>query len=691
MYLNELARKPDELKGVGPKTSKALAKAGVHSVADLLQYYPRSYEDRQTSVSLSEAEDGKRVNTIITVLGQEYFGWGPKKTLKVWVKDDTGSATLVCYGRNFLADKLRNGTTHRLTGLFQYKFSELQSSSFEFEEVIPGGEMSRNFGRILPIYSLNAELTQGVLRKALDSAMTGFAQYLEEELPLEVIKNNGLLPLSEAIKNIHFPENPEKMRLAAETLKYRELFYLQLMVGRRAWERRSQTRDRANLTGVWVEKLLKNLPFSLTKDQEMVLQEILGDMSGGTSMARLVQGDVGSGKTLIAFLAVLYCRERGQQAAFMAPTEILARQHGENAAKLLEPLGIRLGFLTGNLKDKNRKYLLEALKNGEIDLLIGTHALFTKDVHFPDLGLIIVDEQHRFGVNQRLALKKKGKSPDFLLMTATPIPRTLAMTAFGDLDVSLIKTMPPGRIPIETHLCRDDREEKVFEWVRREIDAGHQIYFVFPLIEESEKLNLRNAEEGFRLLQEKIFPGIPMTLIHSRIPEEEKRSRMGLFTSGEAKILAATSVVEVGVDVPNATCMVIHNAERFGLSALHQLRGRVGRGKSASYCFLIFGETLSEDGKARLKVMKESTDGFRIAEEDLKIRGPGDLTGKLQSGFLQLKIADITLDTKLLTQAREDAFHLVQQDPGLLSPDNKGLREVLERCPPYPSIFLESG
>ena len=300
------------------------------------------------------------------------------------------------------------------------------------------------------------------------------------------------------------------------------------------------------------------------------------------------------------------------------------------------------------------------------------------------------DEQHRFGVNQRLALKQKGKSPDFLIMTATPIPRTLAMTAFGDLDVSLIKTMPPGRLPIETHLSRD-RDEKVYDWVRKELEKGNQAYFVFPLIEESEKLKLKNAEDGFEQLRTEKFPDIPMTLIHSRIDEEEKRQRMADFTAGKYRVLAATSVVEVGVDVPNATCMVIHNAERFGLSALHQLRGRVGRGTEASYCFLVYGNNLSDDGKARLKVMKESSDGFIIAEEDLKIRGPGDLTGKLQSGFLQFKIADITLDTKLLSRARKDAFALVETDPGLLQPENQNLRQVLERCPPYPSIFLETG
>ncbi len=691
MFLNELARKPDELKGVGPKTSLALAKAGVKTLGELLQYYPRGYEDRLTPVPLSGGMAGTRVNTTASVSSLDYFGWGAKKTLKVTIEDETAQGVLVCFGRNFLADKLKPGTRIRLWGSFQYRFEELQSSSFDFEEIIPGASTSRMFGRILPVYSLNADLSQGVLRKAVESALKDFGRFVEEEIPPEPVNKNDLLSISRALSNIHFPETPELKSEAEKTLKYRELFFLQLMVGRRAWERKSVRRAESPLTGLLVETLLSRLDFTLTPDQTKVLDEIKKDMSSGIPMARLLQGDVGSGKTLMAFIAVLFCRERGAQAAFMAPTEILARQHGENAARLLEPLGIRLGFLTGNLRDKNRKYLLEALNKGEIDLLIGTHALFTKDVHFPDLGLIIVDEQHRFGVTQRLALKKKGAFPDLLLMTATPIPRTLAMTAFGDLEVSIIKTMPPGRIPIETHLSRNDREEKVYNWVGKELKKGHQAYFVFPLIEESLKLDLGNAEDGIKYLQDVVFPGISMTLIHSRIDEEEKRRRMRAFTSGEIQLLVATSVVEVGVDVPNATCMVINNAERFGLSALHQLRGRVGRGKAASYCFLIFGESLSDEGKARLKVMKECSDGFRIAEEDLKIRGPGDLTGKLQSGFLQLRLADITLDTELLTRAREDAFNLIEKDPGLISPENGCIRRVLERCPPYPAIFLESG
>jgi ATP-dependent DNA helicase RecG len=429
-------------------------------------------------------------------------------------------------------------------------------------------------------------------------------------------------------------------------------------------------------------------------------------------MARLLQGDVGSGKTLVSFLAALRAVEAGGQAALLAPTELLARQHAETAAALLEPLGLRPAFLTGNLKAAGRKALLRALSEGEIDLVVGTHALFSADVVYRRLRLVVVDEQHRFGVIQRSAIMAKGLSsrqpwgtPDLLMMSATPIPRTLALTVFGDLDVSVIRDLPPGRKPVKTHLARESNEGKVYDFVEKELAAGHQAYFVYPLIEAGERGDLKDLVSMAERLGSRIFPRYPLGLIHSRLEEEEKRKTMEAFRRGDIRILAATSVVEVGVDVPNATCMVIEQAERFGLSALHQLRGRVGRGPDQAYCFLVYSDGtggsegaeqtagegsrkggLTEDAKIRLRVMLEHSDGFVIAEEDLKLRGPGQIAGLEQSGYLSLGIADPVRDAEELEKARADAFAILEGDSGLLAPEHQRIAGVLQRAPPFSSV-----
>ncbi len=401
-------------------------------------------------------------------------------------------------------------------------------------------------------------------------------------------------------------------------------------------------------------------------------------------MARLLQGDVGCGKTLVALLSSLLVTASGEQAAFLAPTELLARQHAENAARLLEPLGVRIAFLSGSVTGAPRALLLAALRAGEVDLLFGTHALFSEDVAFHALGLVIVDEQHKFGVLQRQALLRKGEAPDLLLMTATPIPRTLALTAFGDLDVSSIRTMPAGRKPVVTHLAREGNEEKVYRRVREELEKGRQAYFVYPLIEESNALAVKDAESAYRDLKEKVFPDLPLALIHSRVAEEEKERAMAGFAGGAVKVLVATSVVEVGVDVANATCMVVEHAERFGLSTLHQLRGRVGRGADQSYAFLVYGTKLTDEGIERLKIMKETTDGFRIAEKDMQLRGPGELLGVRQTGFLNFQVADLLVHGPLLLQARDDAIRLLAEDPGFLLPANAIIGRVLGGTVPAP-------
>jgi len=466
---------------------------------------------------------------------------------------------------------------------------------------------------------------------------------------------------------------------------------MEVMVIRRAIERKSrinidQTNDKNKNENIsqLQQNLIERLSFSLTAGQKNAVMEINRDMSSNIPMARLLQGDVGCGKTLVSFLAALRAVEDKGQAAIMAPTELLARQHAENAARLLEPLGISIAFLTGNVKSKGRKELLKNLAIGNIDIIAGTHALFSKDVEYKNLKLVVIDEQHRFGVTQRALIMEKGQQPDLLMMSATPIPRTLALTVFGDMDVTVIKDMPVGRKPVITHLAKESNEKKVYDFVRNELEKGRQAYFVYPLIEGGEEI--KDAVSMAQRLGKEVFPKYKTALIHSKLPEEEKKHIMDDFRKGEIKILAATSVVEVGVDVPNAVCMVIEHAERFGLSALHQLRGRVGRGEEQSYCFLVFSNDLTEEGKTRLKVMLENNDGFVIAEEDLKLRGPGQIAGTEQSGYLVLGIANPIRDMEILERARNEVFSILENDPNLLLENNRVIAKVLEQAPPFGEV-----
>ena len=688
MYLQEMHAPVHKLKGVGKATSAALFQLGIRSVADLLTHYPREYEDRKNPAPLNTVYSGGKANTIVEVVAHDYFGRPGNKTLKVFIRDETAAASLVCFGRNFLARKLQPGMKFYVYGDFYYKYNELQSSSFEFE---PYSDNPVHFGAILPIYPLSSGLNQKFMRNIAAAALQEYGKYAANELPEKIRKRYGYLSKKEALKEIHFPETLEKAQSAQAALVYEELFYLQVVMGREAVRRKQITGKQYDISYDLQKRFIKSLPFELTEDQVTSLNEINSDIVSASPMARLLQGDVGSGKTLIALCAALSTVEAGKQVAFMAPTELLAKQHAENAAAMLEPLGIRLAFLSGTVQKEARNHLEQALEAGEIDILIGTHALFSRNVRFKSLGLVVVDEQQRFGVMQRMALMEKGDNPDLLLMTATPIPRTLALTFFSDLDISTIKTMPPGRKPIQTHLAKRGNEYKVYERVRQELEKGRQAYFVYPLIQQSEKLSVKDAESAYHALSIEVFPDKRLGLIHSKISEEEKLQRMHAFKEGKLDMLVATSVVEVGVDVTNATCMVIEHAERFGLSALHQLRGRVGRGPLQSYAFLVFDEQLTEEGKQRLKVIMNENDGFVIAAEDLKIRGPGNVLGTEQSGYMRLTIADLGRDTDTLVQAREDAFAVIRSDSGLIEPENKVIREVLDRASPFNKNIPEGG
>jgi len=686
MFLRDLSSPVTTLKGAGASAASNLARLGISSLSALLCHYPRDWEDRSRTVPLKDWQ-ASQVCTEVQILSHDWFGFGRMKTLKIYVEDESARACLVCFNRPFLEKQFPIGKRARLFGQFYYKYGEIQSSSFELE---PAGGFH---GSILPVYPLTAGLTQGLLRKLIRQAISLYAPKLEDELPLSVINRDGLLHKADAVRAMHFPASQEELDSARKTLIYEELFYLEVMVAQRSLQRktnssglRAASQSSKNDLSPLQRSLLERLPFALTPGQGSAIAEINRDMDSPFPMARLLQGDVGSGKTLVSFLAALRAVETGGQAALMAPTELLARQHAESAARLLEPLGIRIAFLTGNLKASGRANLLKALSSGEIDMIAGTHALFSRDVAYKNLRLVTVDEQHRFGVLQRQAIMAKGRLPSLLMMSATPIPRSLALTVFGDLDVSVIADLPPGRKAIKTHLAKESNEGKVYDFVHRELAAGRQAYFVYPLIEGGDENELKDAVSMADRLAKEVFPDFPLALLHSRVDDEDKRKTMDAFRRGEIKILAATSVVEVGVDVPNATCMVIEHAERFGLSALHQLRGRVGRGEDQSYCFLVYSDSLNEDGKKRLKVMLENSSGFVIAEEDLKLRGPGQIAGIEQSGYLKLSIADPVRDAEALARARSDAFEILESDPALEMPQNRRIAEVLQRCPPFSDV-----
>lgn len=690
MFLNELDLPVNRIKGVGEETSKDLANLGITNIRSLITHYPTRWEDRLNPVYIENSHKTGYVNTIAKVVDHYYIGHGRKKTLKVLVQDKSGYLSLICFGRNFLENKLKHGKTIYLYGSnIQYKYSELQCSSFEFEEFNPEVKPVK-FGNLLPIYSLSGNLTQNHLRKFILSSLENYCSNLTNEIPKYIMEKYSLMSKAKSIQSIHFPESIDSLNRAQYSLIFEELFHLQITTCRKSIENIKPRNKTQEYSSDLQNRLIDKLPFELTSDQKKALNDVMNDLNSNRKMNRLIQGDVGSGKTLIALLSSLPIIQSGSQVALMAPTELLAKQHSEKAYELLHSIGVRTAFLSGSLKGKGRDLLLKELAEGNIDLIIGTHALFTKDVKYKSLDLVIVDEQHRFGVNQRLSLIHKGKDCDILLMTATPIPRTLTLTVFGDIDVSTIKTMPKGRKTIETHLARVGNEKKVYDFLFKELSKGRQVYFVYPLIEQSDKIDLKDAESMFEHIK-KIFPSYKVALIHSRVDESEKELSMEKFNKGEIDILVATSVVEVGVDVPNATVMVIEHAERFGLSALHQLRGRVGRGKHQSFCFLIYSNILTDDGKKRLMIMKEISDGFEISKEDLKLRGPGDIVGMKQSGFMKFSIANLTRDMNILETVREEAVELLSRDPGLLLPENRQLGELHTIAPPFSKNFISMG
>ena len=710
MKINDIKTPVGTITGVGPQLTKNLAKLNIFTVGDLLQYYPRDYEDRSVKVTLDQYKNHPKIHTVARVMAHEWFGYGRMKTLKIIINDGTAPAELICFNRAFLENQLEPGSVITVTGAFYLKYNKLQSTSFDavkmsvnqlgvesMQEVTAAvlrNTKPLNTG-IIPVYPLTEGVTQKVLSKAITAAVAQYAHGIDDELPEDIIKVRGLLHKQLAINTIHLPQTLEQAEAARKTLAYEELYHLQYAIAQRAFRHRgfvpgdelsqgvvpqedlSVAQFRASLSPLQ-RQLMDKIPFDLTPDQQKVIYQMNCEIDTGFTqrykpqpdssrppftMARLLQGDVGSGKTLTALFVCLRVINYGGQCAFMAPTEILARQHAETTSRMLDSLGVRTAFLTGNVKAAGRTQLLKALKAGEIDILIGTHALFSAQVTYKNLQLAVIDEQHRFGVLQRQAIIAKGRvseengmtsEPHVLMMSATPIPQTLALTMFGDLDVSTIKTLPQGRKPITTYLVKEGNEHNAYEAVRKELAKGHQAYFVYPAIQAEG--DFKSAEKNFEQLSKQIFPEYKCALVHSKIDEDEQAKALSDFHDGKIQILVATTVIEVGVDVPNATCMVIEQADHFGMAQLHQLRGRVGRGKDQSYCFLIYNKNLSDTGIERMKALRQSTDGFYIAEQDLKTRGPGELQGTAQAGELTLGIADISRDKELLLQARTDAF-----------------------------------
>ena len=711
MFLNELKVTVESLAGVGPATAKQFAKLNIFTVADLLSVYPRDYDDRTKKITLAEFSQHPKVHTICKVVAHSWFGYGKMKTLKIEITDGTANAFLIAFNRSFLEKSLPVGSIISVTGRFEIKYNEIQSTAFEASRFAYDGTLADYISApvpdsaLYPVYPLTEGLSQKNYRKTIGAALKAYGKTISDELPQEIIQERKLLPKQQALLQIHMPKNLEEVEEARRTLIYEELYQFEYKMALRALRHRGtlpsdkEVKESREVTkeefhdslSPRQKQLASRLTFELTPDQMKAIMDINADIDRsqvefnammnrefGTAsenerppfnMQRLLQGDVGSGKTLVSFFACLRTIDYGGQCALLAPTELLARQHAENAAKLLESVNIKAAFLTGNLKSAGRENLVNALRDGNIDLVIGTHALFSRNVSYKKLQLAIIDEQHRFGVAQRESIIDKGRvsfgatahTPDVLMMSATPIPQTLALTAFGDLDVSLIKTMPKGRKPVKTLLTVMGNERNVYEAVRKELNAGHQAYFVYPRIgEETEDSDndksLKAAEEMYDFLSNQVYPGITCALIHGKVTEEEQKKILEDFSKGKTKVLIATTVVEVGVDVGNATCIVVEHADHFGLAELHQLRGRVGRSDLQSYCFLIYGKNITEEGKARLKALHESTDGFYIAEQDLKLRGPGEISGTSQSGYLTLAIADLARDKEILKIARYDAF-----------------------------------
>jgi len=672
------------LPGVGPKRAEQLARLGVERVVDLLYLFPRRYLDATRITPLGSLKGPAREITVAgtVVLVRTMYSRRRKIGFEAVLDDGTGRISCSFFGRAFLKDLIARGERWIMFGEVRLYRDRLYLNPIEYELLLEeeaekaagDGGIIGTGGGVIPIYPLTEGLTQKTLRKIIDNALKA-APRLEDKLPGSLRRAWGLLDRAQALCLVHRPQNGNQALQARNSLVFEELFYLELMLLGRKFHLRAEERKRHYVKhNHLIRALGRALPFSLTEAQKNVLRTIDNDLTGSHPMNRLVQGDVGSGKTVVAVFAALRAVENGYQVALMVPTEVLAEQHYRTLKKLLAPLEIEPVILLGKLKPGPKRETAARIASGEASLVVGTHALIQENVNFADLGLVIIDEQHRFGVNQRLTLKEKGEHADCLVMTATPIPRSLALTLYGDLDVSVIDQLPAGRKKISTHIVTPGKRAAMHQFLAGRIAQGEQTFVVCPRIEEDENCEQASAEQWYARYQDEIFPNFKVVMLHGRMPPEEKEAAMRAFEEGEAQVLVGTTVIEVGIDVPQATVIVIEGAERFGLSQLHQLRGRVGRSHRQSWCLLVPSEETSHEGIQRLRILAKTADGFRISEEDLRLRGPGDFFGERQSGLPELKIADLIEDFPVLVRARAAAEEILKEDPYLEKPEYRKMR-----------------
>ena len=678
------------VKGVGPKLSEILSRKGVFTIEDALYFLPRTYLDRRRFAKIAHLRDGEEATLMGVITSTGKVASFKKKNMFEIAVDD-GSQILIAKWFHYsspyqamLKNKFKVGQKVILSGkVVNFRFQK-EIHHPDIEIITDEDELGPDFQSIIPVYPLSEGLHQKTIRKILRHVVENYARHAIDALPDSISKGNALVGIHDAITRVHFPDNTDNFNALLSfksryhrRLVFDELFFLELGLA-------LKKRGVSILPGIpyaippkKIASYISALPFSLTAAQQRVLNEIFADMARPFPMNRLIQGDVGSGKTVVALIACLVAIWNGYQAVFMAPTEILAGQHYKTIQELTQHTDVSIMLLTGGQSKTQRDESFNLIKSGAVQLIIGTHAVIQEAVEFKNLGFAVIDEQHKFGVMQRAQLKKKGLNPDVLVMTATPIPRTLGLTVYGDLDLSLIDELPPGRTPVVTRVFHEKHRAEVYDIMRQELNNGNQAFIVYPLVEESEKLDLKDATNMARHLQQDIFPEYPVGLIHGRMHPDEKDSVMQKFQAGEIHILVATTVIEVGIDIPNASLMIIEHAERFGLSQLHQLRGRVGRGKTRSMCILLAQYRKTDEARQRLAVMEQTADGFKIAEEDFNIRGPGEFLGTRQSGLPDFRVANIIRDTKILLEARKAAFELVSRDPDLHAEQHQLMKKVL--------------
>ena len=666
------------VKGVGPNKVKLLNKLNIHTLNDLITYYPRDYEDRSIITKLKDVEDNEKYTIEVTALTDVNIRYinRNKNYEKIIVKDDTDNCIITWFNQPYVKDNIKKGQKYRFYGKVTKKNGIIEMNSPSYDSI----DKTKNTGKIIPIYPLTNELSQNVLRAIIENGIKLANNELKEKLPRYLLDEYRLLDINNAVKQIHFPDNFNSFSKARTRLVFDELLSMQLGLLMLKSENMEEVKGIKYKRNVKMSDVITNLPFKLTGAQLRVLEDINNDMEQEKPMNRLLQGDVGSGKTIVSMIAAYKAVKSGYQAAVLAPTMILAKQHLANFEKILSEYGIKCEALVGGITAKKKKEILEKVENGDIDILIGTHALIEENVKFKNLGLVVTDEQHRFGVKQRAKIVSKGNNPDVLVMTATPIPRTLALILYGDLDISVIDELPPNRKKVETFAVSKRYEERVNEFIKKEVRSGRQAYIVCPLVEESEDestANLKAVTEIYEKYKNDIFKDFKIEYLHGKMKSKDKDEIMERFKSGEIEILISTTVIEVGVDVPNASVMVIENAERFGLAQLHQLRGRVGRGEYASYCILKYNSK-SEIVRQRMEIMTKTDNGFTIAEKDLQLRGSGEFFGTKQHGIPEFKIANLFKDMEELKEIQALAIKIINKDPNLEKEENEPLKELVK-------------